>query len=102
RPRRRSRTSWRSSSITAARERVVPRAPALLRDPRLGRGSREWRRMARAARRRRLPRAITHTAHAIRREVVQIERADARIRTADPFITSEVLYQLSYVGGVGR
>ena len=24
--------------------------------------------------------------------------ADARIRTADPFITSEVLYQLSYVG----
>jgi hypothetical protein len=25
--------------------------------------------------------------------------ADARIRTADPFITSEVLYQLSYVGG---
>ena len=26
-------------------------------------------------------------------------RADERIRTADPFITSEVLYQLSYVGG---
>jgi hypothetical protein len=26
------------------------------------------------------------------------EKADARIRTADPFITSEVLYQLSYVG----
>jgi hypothetical protein len=26
------------------------------------------------------------------------EEADARIRTADPFITSEVLYQLSYVG----
>jgi hypothetical protein len=26
------------------------------------------------------------------------ERADARIRTGDPFITSEVLYQLSYVG----
>jgi hypothetical protein len=25
-------------------------------------------------------------------------KADARIRTADPFITSEVLYQLSYVG----
>jgi hypothetical protein len=25
-------------------------------------------------------------------------RADARTRTADPFITSEVLYQLSYVG----
>jgi hypothetical protein len=32
---------------------------------------------------------------------VPAERADARIRTADPFITSEVLYQLSYVG-VGR
>jgi hypothetical protein len=26
------------------------------------------------------------------------ERADARIRTADPFITNEVLYQLSYAG----
>jgi hypothetical protein len=26
-------------------------------------------------------------------------RADARTRTGDPFITSEVLYQLSYVGG---
>ncbi len=28
--------------------------------------------------------------------------ADARIRTADPFITSEVLYQLSYVGSDGE
>jgi hypothetical protein len=28
--------------------------------------------------------------------------ADARIRTADPFITSEVLYQLSYVGAWGH
>jgi hypothetical protein len=28
-------------------------------------------------------------------------RADGRTRTGDPFITSEVLYQLSYVGGVG-
>ena len=27
-------------------------------------------------------------------------KADARTRTGDPFITSEVLYQLSYVGGV--
>ena len=27
-----------------------------------------------------------------------ISRADARTRTGDPFITSEVLYQLSYVG----
>ena len=26
------------------------------------------------------------------------DRADARTRTGDPFITSEVLYQLSYVG----
>jgi hypothetical protein len=25
-------------------------------------------------------------------------KADARTRTGDPFITSEVLYQLSYVG----
>jgi hypothetical protein len=30
------------------------------------------------------------------------ERADARTRTGDPFITSEVLYQLSYVGGVAK
>ncbi len=29
---------------------------------------------------------------------VAVRGADARIRTADPFITSEVLYQLSYVG----
>ncbi|MEA2673106.1 MAG: hypothetical protein QOI92_298, partial [Chloroflexota bacterium] len=28
----------------------------------------------------------------------QGDRADARIRTADPFITNEVLYQLSYAG----
>ena len=28
------------------------------------------------------------------------KRADARTRTGDPFITSEVLYQLSYVGRV--
>src|SRR3989442_5546039 len=28
--------------------------------------------------------------------------ADARTRTADPFITSEVLYQLSYVGAPSR
>ena len=30
---------------------------------------------------------------------LQTEEADARTRTGDPFITSEVLYQLSYVGG---
>ena len=28
----------------------------------------------------------------------QVSRADGRTRTGDPFITSEVLYQLSYVG----
>jgi integrase len=33
---------------------------------------------------------------------LQIERADARTRTGDPFITSEVLYQLSYVGRAPR
>jgi hypothetical protein len=27
-----------------------------------------------------------------------LSQADARTRTGDPFITSEVLYQLSYVG----
>jgi hypothetical protein len=39
------------------------------------------------------------SATASRKKALEIERADARIRTADPFITSEVLYQLSYVGG---
>jgi hypothetical protein len=33
-------------------------------------------------------------------EAASGERADARTRTGDPFITSEVLYQLSYVGEV--
>ena len=36
------------------------------------------------------------------RKSLQIEEADARTRTGDPFITSEVLYQLSYVGGDGE
>ena len=31
-------------------------------------------------------------------ETALVREADARTRTADPFITSEVLYQLSYVG----
>jgi hypothetical protein len=31
-------------------------------------------------------------------KALQIDEADARTRTGDPFITSEVLYQLSYVG----
>jgi hypothetical protein len=31
-----------------------------------------------------------------------IAEADARTRTGDPFITSEVLYQLSYVGSARR
>ena len=30
----------------------------------------------------------------------RLREADARTRTGDPFITSEVLYQLSYVGGL--
>jgi hypothetical protein len=30
-----------------------------------------------------------------------LAEADARTRTGDPFITSEVLYQLSYVGALG-
>jgi hypothetical protein len=34
------------------------------------------------------------------RTVPLVDEADARTRTGDPFITSEVLYQLSYVGGV--
>jgi hypothetical protein len=36
---------------------------------------------------------------AINAKAVLKTQADARTRTADPFITSEVLYQLSYVGG---
>jgi hypothetical protein len=35
----------------------------------------------------------------VQKKALQTSEADARIRTADPFITSEVLYQLSYVGG---
>ena len=31
-------------------------------------------------------------------ESLRLPRADAGTRTPDPFITSEVLYQLSYVG----
>ena len=31
-----------------------------------------------------------------------LREADARTRTGDPFITSEVLYQLSYVGETSR
>src|SRR5262249_39537011 len=45
------------------------------------------------------PHHPTHrTAHAFR----LTGEADARTRTGDPFITSEVLYQLSYVGGAPR
>jgi len=32
-------------------------------------------------------------------KTASLSEADARTRTGDPFITSEVLYQLSYVGG---
>ena len=39
------------------------------------------------------------TVHAKSRSSLE---ADARTRTADPFITSEVLYQLSYVGEDGQ
>jgi integrase len=60
-------------------------------------------RRGRAAARRRprvdpsTPRTTT-AAYRPPKKVLQKKRADARIRTADPFITSEVLYQLSYVG----
>jgi hypothetical protein len=40
--------------------------------------------------------------HQMRRKMPANREADARIRTADPFITSEVLYQLSYVGAPYR
>src|SRR4029078_6802567 len=36
----------------------------------------------------------------VRRRAERADRADAGTRTPDPFITSEVLYQLSYVGGL--
>src|SRR5438477_12768125 len=38
--------------------------------------------------------------HARAKKSLQIGRADGETRTPDPFITSEVLYQLSYVGRV--
>ena len=73
----------------ATRRRRVPIAQAI--------------RTARAAARRRPlvdPSAETTATQSTssNKKAVQIGRADARIRTADPFITSEVLYQLSYVG----
>jgi|EndMetStandDraft_7_1072992.scaffolds.fasta_scaffold232479_2 hypothetical protein len=43
------------------------------------------------------PRATIHAGRQIP-GLWRVSRADERIRTADPFITSEVLYQLSYVG----
>jgi hypothetical protein len=45
--------------------------------------------------------AITADGTRGRGDCARVGRADARIRTADPFITSEVLYQLSYVGEAG-
>ena len=39
------------------------------------------------------------SAHRSRQQTRLKPEADARTRTGDPFITSEVLYQLSYVGG---
>jgi hypothetical protein len=45
---------------------------------------------------------MPQAAHLPSRKSLQIERADARTRTGDPFITSEVLYQLSYVGTAKR
>jgi hypothetical protein len=37
-------------------------------------------------------------AHPKALDLLGLSRADAGTRTPDPFITSEVLYQLSYVG----
>jgi len=54
-----------------------------------------------ASRRPRVDPSVTERADRAARSAkksLQIERADARTRTGDPFITSEVLYQLSYVG----
>jgi hypothetical protein len=42
--------------------------------------------------------ATTTRGRRSKKKALENERADARTRTADPFITSEVLYQLSYVG----
>ena len=44
-----------------------------------------------------LPR-FDESSHADYRYTAVGSQADARTRTGDPFITSEVLYQLSYVG----
>jgi hypothetical protein len=41
------------------------------------------------------PRAALHLQAKV---LAKRPKADARTRTGDPFITSEVLYQLSYVG----
>jgi hypothetical protein len=44
-------------------------------------------------------RGAGHTREPAKRNTCKSPKADARTRTGDPFITSEVLYQLSYVGG---
>ncbi len=51
-----------------------------------------------------LPHALPHDAEAASEEaaIPLIQEADERIRTADPIITSDVLYQLSYVGEPAR
>jgi hypothetical protein len=41
---------------------------------------------------------IARQVNAPTRQAWAWSEADARTRTGDPFITSEVLYQLSYVG----
>ena len=79
RPTRTSSTSW--SPPSGARSRTQIRAPAALREH--------------------VPVSYPQNQlepTAALRKSLQILEADARTRTADPFITSEVLYQLSYVG----
>ena len=48
------------------------------------------------------PRSSRAAVPGVKRPGGASEEADARTRTADPFITSEVLYQLSYVGEDGQ
>ena len=44
------------------------------------------------------PATYTTLAGQLALQALVCREADARTRTGDPFITSEVLYQLSYVG----
>ena len=76
----------RASSPTVSAQSATVSLVVTMVEPRVERRLTTWKR--------RLARCSERGMQALR-------RADEGTRTPDPFITSEVLYQLSYVGGSG-